>query len=41
MARKFLYIIAVLIGLVIVAALTYRLFGLQLMQQRKKYQIQK
>ena len=32
MARKFLYIIAVLIGLVIVAALTYRLFGLQLMQ---------
>ena len=32
MARKFLYIIAVLIGLVIAAAFAYRLFGLQLMQ---------
>lgn len=32
MARKFLYIVAVLIGLVIAAALAYRLFGLQLMQ---------
>ncbi len=32
MARKFLYIIAALIGLVIVAALSYRLFGLQLMR---------
>lgn len=32
MARKFLYIIAVLIGLVIAAAIAYRLFGLQLMR---------
>lgn len=32
MARKFLYFVAVLIGLVIVAALAYRLFGLQLMR---------
>ena len=32
MARKFLYIVAALIGLVIVAALSYRLFGLQLMR---------
>lgn len=32
MARKFLYFVAVLIGLVIAAALAYRLFGLQLMQ---------
>lgn len=32
MARKFLYIVAVLIGLVIAAAIAYRLFGLQMMR---------
>lgn len=32
MARKFLYIVATLIGLVIAAAFAYRLFGLQLMR---------
>lgn len=32
MARKFLYFVAVLIGLVIAAAIAYRLFGLQLMR---------
>lgn len=32
MARKFLYIFAGLIGLVIVAGITFRLFGLQIMQ---------
>jgi hypothetical protein len=32
MARKFLYIVAVLIGLFIAAAIAYRLFGLQLMR---------
>lgn len=32
MARKFLYIVAVLIGLVIAAAVAYRLFGPQLMR---------
>ena len=32
MARKFLYFVAVLIGLVIAAALAYRVFGLELMQ---------
>jgi hypothetical protein len=32
MARKFLYIFATLIGVVIVAALAYRLFGMQMMR---------
>lgn len=32
MARKFLYIVAVLIGLVIAALIAYRLFGIQLMR---------
>lgn len=32
MARKFLYVVAVLIGLFIAAAIAYRLFGLQLMR---------
>ncbi len=32
MARKFLYVFAILIGLIIAAAFAYRLFGLQLMR---------